>query len=46
MNTSTSQRILWRLRQLGPYFALALVLPGGSLLVLLLWYFERRHGKA
>ena len=33
------------LRTLGPYAVIELVLPGGSLLALLLWLF-RRHIKA
>jgi hypothetical protein len=46
MNTSPKHRILQRLRKLGPYFALALALPGGFLIVLLIWLFEHRHRKA
>jgi len=34
------------LRQLGPYAALELLLPGGSLLAILLWLYKRhRHAK-
>lgn len=33
------------LRQLGPYAALELLLPGGSLLAILLWLY-RRHRRA
>jgi len=33
------------LRELGPYAAIELILPGGSLLALLLWLY-RRHRKA
>jgi hypothetical protein len=46
MNASPKHPILQRLRQLGPYFALALALPGGFLIVLLIWLFEHRHRKA
>lgn len=46
MNVSPKQRILQRLRKLGPYLMLALALPGGSLLVLLIWLFEHRQRKA
>jgi len=46
MNASPKQRILQRLRRLGPYIALALALPGGFLIVLLIWLFEHRHRKA
>jgi len=35
-----------RLRKLGPWLVAALVLPGGSLLVLILWLLQRRRGKA
>lgn len=34
------------LRQLGPYAAIELVLPGGSLLALLLWLCRRRSTAA
>jgi hypothetical protein len=34
-----------KLRDLAPYAALELVLPGGSLMALLLWLY-RRHGRA
>jgi hypothetical protein len=33
------------LRSLGPYAALELVLPGGSLLALLLWLYRHRCGS-
>jgi hypothetical protein len=36
--------ILARLRDLAPYAALELVLPGGSLMALLLWLYRRRKG--
>lgn len=35
-------RIVALLRQIGPYAAIELILPGGSLIALLLW-FCRRH---
>jgi hypothetical protein len=31
------------LKTLGPYAALELLLPGGSLIALLLWLYQRRH---
>ena len=31
------------LRQFGPYAALELLLPGGSLLAILLWLYHRHH---
>jgi hypothetical protein len=34
-----------RLRDLAPYAAMELILPGGSLMALLLWLY-RRHGAA
>ncbi len=34
-----------QLRSLGWYVAMALLLPGGSLLALLFWLNQRRHGK-
>jgi hypothetical protein len=34
-----------KLRDLAPYAAMELVLPGGSLMALLLWLY-RRHGAA
>jgi hypothetical protein len=36
--------VLARLRDLAPYAAIELVLPGGSLMALLLWLY-RRHKK-
>ena len=33
-------------RQLGPYAAIALLLPGGSVLALLLWLLRRRASLA
>jgi hypothetical protein len=36
--------VLARLRELAPYAAIELVLPGGSLMALLLWLY-RRHKK-
>jgi hypothetical protein len=36
------QWIVEQLRTLGPYFAVELILPGGSLLALLLWLYRRR----
>jgi hypothetical protein len=35
-------RIAGYLRDLGPYAAIELLLPGGSLIVLLLWLYRRR----
>jgi hypothetical protein len=34
-----------QVRSLGLYLAMALLLPGGSLLALLLWLNQRRQGK-
>jgi hypothetical protein len=40
---SRMTRLVALLRELGPYLAIELILPGGSLIALLLW-FCRRHG--
>lgn len=42
----TAGRIAAILRELGPYAAIELVLPGGSLLALLLWLHRRRSKTA
>lgn len=39
-------RVAGVLRDLGPYAALELLLPGGSILALLLWFYRRRHRPA
>ena len=36
-------RVATLLRELGPYAAIELILPGGSLLALLLWLWRRRR---
>jgi hypothetical protein len=36
------ERIVRQLRSLGPYFAVALFLPGGSIVALLLWIYRNR----
>jgi hypothetical protein len=46
MNASPIQRIRGLLRNLGPYLAVELLLPGGSLIALLLWFFQHKHTKA
>jgi len=33
------------LRQVGPYAAIELLLPGGSLLVILLWLYRRHRAR-
>ena len=53
MTSSVISRKLWayaaaaaaKLRDLAPYAAIELVLPGGSVVALLLWLY-RRHGAA
>ena len=53
MTFSMNSRKLWayaaaavaKLKDLAPYAAIELVLPGGSLVALLLWLY-RRHGAA
>ena len=39
-------RIVGKLRELGPYMAIELILPGGSLIALALWLYNRNHAKA
>ena len=39
MNAPASNRILQALRSLGPYLLIELLLPGGTLLALLLWLY-------
>jgi len=39
-------RIFGKLRQLGPYMAIELILPGGSLIALALWLYNRKHARA
>jgi hypothetical protein len=49
MKTSIMQwlsRFTGQLGALGPYLAIELILPGGSLLALLLWLYRRNHRKA
>jgi len=49
LNRKTNERIWsWTmnaLRQLGPYLAIELILPGGSLIALALWLY-RRYGRS
>jgi hypothetical protein len=35
--------VVAKLRHLAPYAAIELVLPGGSLIALLLWFYRRRQ---
>jgi hypothetical protein len=35
--------LLGQLRSLGPYLAIELILPGGSIVALLLWAYRHRH---
>jgi len=39
-----AQGLLWLLRKLGPYVALEILMPGGTLLALLLFLYRRRNG--
>ncbi len=43
MNTTHLKKLL---RRAGPYLALELILPGGTLFALLLWLLQRRHKEA
>jgi hypothetical protein len=40
--TLEMKRLANAMRELGPYAAIALVLPGGSLIALAAWIFQRR----
>jgi hypothetical protein len=42
MKSSWIEWIVGQLRSLGPYLAVELILPGGSLLALLLWLYRHR----
>jgi hypothetical protein len=42
MKNAWVQWIVEQFRTLGPYFAVELILPGGSMLALLLWLYRRR----
>jgi hypothetical protein len=43
MNRFIPDQFATRLRELGPYFLLEVLLPGGTLLALLLWWHRHRH---
>ena len=43
MKNSWIEWMVGQLRALGPYLAVELILPGGSLLALLLWLYRHRH---
>jgi hypothetical protein len=43
VNLLNHYQIATRLREFGPYFLLELVMPGGSVLALLLWWHRHRH---
>jgi hypothetical protein len=40
-----TRRTASRLSELGPYLAIELIMPGGSLLALGLWWYRHRHAK-
>ncbi|HEV8553521.1 MAG TPA: hypothetical protein VGR65_09080 [Casimicrobiaceae bacterium] len=42
MKSSWIEWMVGQLRSLGPYVAVELILPGGSLLALLLWLYRHR----
>ncbi|MDQ2964017.1 MAG: hypothetical protein M3R31_12820 [Pseudomonadota bacterium] len=42
MKSSWIEWIVARLRGLGPYLAVELIVPGGTLLALLLWLYRHR----
>lgn len=46
MKTSRIARISQQLLKLGPYYAVALLVPGGSLLAIVLWFYQNRRGSA
>jgi len=41
----TLQQLIQVLKRLGPYAAVELLLPGGSILALLLWLYRRRSAR-
>jgi hypothetical protein len=43
VNLLNHYHVATRLREIGPYFLLELVMPGGSVLALLLWWHRHRH---
>ena len=45
MKNAWLQWIVEQFRTLGPYFAVELILPGGSVLALLLWLYRRRSAS-
>jgi len=45
MKNAWLQWIVEQFRTLGPYFAVELILPGGSVLTLLLWLYRRRSAS-
>jgi hypothetical protein len=42
-NFLNPSQIASRLRDLGPYFLIELIVPGGSVFALLLWWYQHRH---
>jgi hypothetical protein len=42
MKSSWIEWVVGQVRSLGPYLAVELILPGGSLLALLLWLYRHR----
>ncbi len=38
--------VVTKLREIAPYAAMELILPGGSLMALMLWLYRRRKGLA
>lgn len=45
MNRFVPAPFATRLRELGPYFLLEALVPGGSVLALLLWWHRHRHNN-
>jgi len=43
MKNGWLQWLVEQLRAVGPYFAVELILPGGTLIALALWMYRRRH---
>jgi hypothetical protein len=44
--TNFGQNAYGYLRGLGPYLLVELILPGGSLIALLLWLYNHKHARA
>jgi hypothetical protein len=46
MNSLPVTRVSQMMRKFGPYLALEVLMPGGSLLAIFLWFFRRKLESA